>query len=74
MTSGSNTGWQCPLCKTVYAPSVTKCDCAKDNTLPVTFKCIPYNPLTGHSTIPPYTTAYRWSGYYDTVLGKYIND
>lgn len=22
-------GWQCPLCKTVYAPSVTQCRCAK---------------------------------------------
>lgn len=33
MTSGSNTGWQCPLCKTVYSPSVTKCDCAKVNVL-----------------------------------------
>ncbi len=22
-------GWQCPMCKTVYAPSVTECDCEK---------------------------------------------
>lgn len=23
-----NQGWQCPLCKTVYAPHVDKCECA----------------------------------------------
>lgn len=23
-------GWQCPLCKTVYAPHVDKCECGKD--------------------------------------------
>lgn len=22
-------GWQCPVCRTVYAPSVTQCWCAK---------------------------------------------
>lgn len=22
-------GWQCPECKTIYAPSVKSCDCAK---------------------------------------------
>ncbi len=21
-------GWQCPLCKTVHAPNITKCECA----------------------------------------------
>lgn len=23
-----HTGWQCPLCRVVHAPSVTRCDCA----------------------------------------------
>ena len=22
-------GWQCPYCKTVYAPHITQCDCQK---------------------------------------------
>jgi len=22
-----NQGWECPACKTVYAPTVTKCEC-----------------------------------------------
>lgn len=30
MNEGSTPqGWQCPECKTVYAPSVDRCECAK---------------------------------------------
>lgn len=31
----ANQGWQCPECKTVYAPHVDKCECAKDSVEPV---------------------------------------
>lgn len=26
-------GWQCPLCKTVYAPHIQKCDCTKQEDI-----------------------------------------
>lgn len=29
MTSQPQLGWQCPHCKTVYAPFVMKCECCK---------------------------------------------
>lgn len=25
-------GWQCPLCKTVYSPLVSSCECSTENT------------------------------------------
>lgn len=29
MTTRPDAGWQCPVCLVVYAPQVTKCECAK---------------------------------------------
>lgn len=29
MKTPIQSGWQCPCCKVVYAPSVMKCECAK---------------------------------------------
>lgn len=74
MTSESNTGWQCPLCKTVYSPSVTKCDCAKVNVLEGT----PYNQYNNNGQTIFYPSYQKIgsapSQHYDFELCKYIND
>ena len=56
-----NTGWQCPKCLVVYAPSVEKCECGVIPVLTkVQFKAT--NPLSG-------TTITTNSGFGTTSTG-----
>jgi len=42
------TGWQCPVCKRVLAPTEKYCDCAKEQQLPYT----PYIPFYPYPIYP----------------------
>lgn len=37
LTFGPAQGWQCPLCKTVYAPGIQACGCARRQTVDATY-------------------------------------
>lgn len=59
--------WQCPACKTWYAPHVEKCECQKGDSRGIVITPQPYKP-TG-TAVWPWTTApyigdppYPWSG------------
>jgi hypothetical protein len=42
----SNKGWQCPVCKVVYAPSVGRCECAQEGAVTSWEVKWPYEPTT----------------------------
>lgn len=47
-------GWQCPVCRTVYSPSMAVCTCCtKPSTLPVTGTGV--RPLTVSKGVSPLT-------------------
>ena len=50
MAKNVKQGWQCPVCQTVYAPTVEKCECVK---VPVQKWVYPYYPY-----YPYYPTPY----------------
>ena len=53
MTKNVKQGWQCPECKTIYAPTVEKCECVK---VPVQKYVYPYYPYWPY----PYQTYPYW--------------
>jgi hypothetical protein len=59
MAKNVKQGWQCPVCQTVYAPTVEKCECVK---VPVQrYITYPYYPYYPYYPRPWWEVSPNWT-------------